>query len=141
MRKLVFAILVILVATAIFYFHNERHSQGRAISSITFQEVDRMIENSSSGTDAEEWSLRLRGTRVRWTGTVTGIDKGQTIYVATNIFPTDIQFDVPRKLATNLRRGEVIGFTGTVEKISNAETSPPMVHTYVFLKDVQVEKQ
>jgi hypothetical protein len=141
MRSRVLAILVILVAAAVFCLHNSRQSQEKTMSAITFQDVDRMIDNSSSGTDAEEWSRRLRGTRVRWTGTVTGIDEGQTIYVATNVFPTDIQFDVPKEIAANLIRGQVIGFTGTVEKVSDAETSPPMAHTYIFLKDVQVEKQ
>src|SRR5580704_17408029 len=140
MRTRVLAILLV-VAAAVFCIHDRRHPQEKTISAITFQDVDRMIENRSSGTDAEEWSRRLRGTRVRWTGTVTGIDEGQTIYVATNVFPTDIQFDVPKEIAANLIRGQVIGFTGTVERVSDQETSPPMAHIYVFLKYVQVERQ
>ncbi len=54
MRSRVLAILVILVAAAVFCLHNSRQSQEKTMSAITFQDVDGMIDNSSSGTDAEE---------------------------------------------------------------------------------------
>src|SRR5271170_3559822 len=131
MRKLAFAILLTSAVVAVaFCLFEKRHSLelARAISPVTFQDIDRMVENSSSGADAEGWSRRLQGTRVRWTGTVTGIDEGETIYVATNVFPTDVQFDLPKEIASRLSKGYVIGFTGTVEKLSDVETSPPMAH-------------
>jgi hypothetical protein len=88
-----------------------------------------MVENSSSGADADEWSRRrLRRARVQLTGTVTGINES-SIYAATNVFPTDAQIDVPKESAVCLRKCQVVGFAGTVENVSDGETSPPMAHT------------
>ena len=99
-----------------------------------------MIQSSPSDAELKECSRRLRGTRVRWSGTVTGIDNDQTVFIATNIFPTNVQFDLPRDVVSDLRQGQMVSFVGTVESVADAETAPPMFHTYVVLKDVELEK-
>jgi hypothetical protein len=69
-----------------------------------------------------------------------GVENGRTVSIATNVFPANIQFEVSAAAASSLKIGEKIGFAGTIEKVSDAETFPPMFHTYVMLKDVKVER-
>ncbi len=90
-------------------------------------------------------TLKCKGARDAyavqgWSGTVTSIDEDGTVYLATNQFPTNVQFDLSKEVTSGLREGERVRFVGTVEKVLDAETAPPMFHTYVVLRDVELEK-
>lgn len=99
-----------------------------------------MVQSTSSDGEVQACSRGLHGTRVRWSGTVTSIDEDRTVYLATDQFPTNVQFDLSKEVTSGLREGERVRFVGTVEKVLDAETAPPMFHTYVVLRDVELEK-
>ena len=139
-KDLIRAALGILLVSAILTLIGKHRSSNVAISPITFQELDRQVRNRSSPDEVKQCSRRLQGTRVRWTGTVTSVEQGKTVYIATNVFPTNVQFDVRSDTASALHKGESVTFAGTIEDVSDTETAPPMFHTYVILNNVDVQR-
>lgn len=76
---------------------------------------------------------------MRWSATVTDIGQEGTVYAASKVFPTNIQFDLPRDTRSGLKQGQGVTFVGEIEQVSEIDTAPPMVHTYVVLNHVQIE--
>lgn len=143
MRKVLTVIVFLSVGIAVFVGYralNRRTVRPVAtISPLTFEQIDRSVQSSPSVAEVKQYSQRLRGTRVRWSGTVTGIEEDGTVYVASNIFPTNIQFELPKDIAVGLPKGQMETFIGTIRQVTEIDTAPPMVHTYVILKEVRLQ--
>ena len=134
-------VIILLVVGSVFLFvRSQREFEDASVppSSLTFEELDKLIQQDISEKQVEQHSHELVGTRVRWTGVIKDIDNNHTVYVAVGGINSNVQFQLPPNKSTDLGKDQTITFTGTIERVDIAKTFPPMPITRVDLKDVQI---
>jgi hypothetical protein len=110
------------------------------VSPLTFEEVNRIAQSGLTDSELETYSRRVRGTRVRWTGKLVEIDANNRVRLEIGDYPSSIEFKVSSEVAQSISANRLLTFTGTLEKVSLAQTFPPIPKTTVFLEDVMLEK-
>jgi hypothetical protein len=141
-RSVVVVVILSLFGSlaAVLYTRSELREDRQTITALTLQDIEKELDRCAGGIATGNCAARFQGSRVRWRGTVTAIDGNNVVYVATNVFPTDVEFQLSRNSVKRLSVGKEIDFTGTISKVVDAETFPPMAHPYVYFKQVTIDR-
>jgi hypothetical protein len=107
-------------------------------SSLTFEELDKRIQQDISEEQVDQCSHELVGTRVLWSGVIKDIDKNNTVHVAVGGIKSNLQFHLANDQLNFVEQDQNITFTGIIERVYIAKTFPPIPITHVGLKDVRI---
>src|SRR5438034_8677806 len=108
-----------------------RTGKRRAVSRLSFDEVDRKLKGGMTDAEVEDYSRELRGTRVQWEGEVLEVDSSHRVYLAARVYPANFEFEIPVEAAARIKPNQRVSFAGTIENVSVVVTFPPMPNTYV----------
>jgi len=110
-----------------------------AASALTFADISNETPNLYTQEKVKEYSQKLAGTCVQWTGEVREVSEAGMVYVSMDEFPTPkVEFQLDEQAAAGLKEGEKVTFMGTIEKITSLETFPPMPNVYLHLMDAKL---
>ena len=121
----------------------DRGTQSSPPSTLSFAEVHKIVQSGLDEGQLAAYSRRLEGTRVQWTGTVTGIDGDNTVYLTMSAGGgrPNVQFELPEEVVRTVRKDQLVTFVGTIQNVSIVQTFPPMPNTYLVLDKARLISQ
>lgn len=107
---------------------------------LSFADVDKTVQSGLDEGQLAAYLRRIEGTRVKWAGTITGVDQDNTVYLTMSAGEgrPNVQFELPAEAARTVRKDQTVSFTGTIRSVSIVQTFPPMPNTYVTLDDAML---